>query len=250
MTTLDEHILTSMQVARRHHLAIWSAALEEHRRHPSFQVQTWPMTLEYGFTCACEGHDQEWKIKLTSLKEAVPKVRDSIMRVFRARMTFGQRAKRREVLRSEQKARSLLHRYLTKGQRLELRKTNAFTMTGKDGRTYKLRLGSCANIETEHEGHKYVLCVIAKEWIPNYDTLLAQKVMLETEPEVFLRMAKARNHATEEYFDSGAFLLGEKVRGQKWPKIVMANVTDETLENPQEWIEARVEARMGESSDA
>lgn len=242
---MDERLMVAMRVARQHHLSYWDAALQEHKRHPTFRMHGWPYTLEYGFTCQCSGEEREWRVKIQALKEMLPEARESVIRMYRHHSTKGAKAERRQRAKAETRAKALLHRFLTREQRLELRKTRGFTMRGKDGRAYYVTLGSASNIYVEHEGVKYRLCVVPKDWsLPTYDVLLAQKIMLETEPEAFLRLAKAarvepvttKAHIYETY-ESAAFLLGETVEVRK-PLEVIA-IPNEVLENPREWVETR-----------
>lgn len=237
---LDERLLIAMKVARKHHLSIWDAAFQEHRHHPTFHMHGWPYTLEYGFTCACSGVEREWRIKIAALKTMLPEARESVIRMYRHHQMRGQRVRRRALAKAEDRARALLHRYLTKEQRLELRKTRGFTMRGKDGRTYHVTLGSSTNIFVEHEGAKYALCVIPKEALPTHDVVLAQKVMLETDPEAFLRLARVRNTKTQEYFESGGFLCGDPLPAkEKVQPLHVLELADEVLEDPREWVETR-----------
>lgn len=236
--SFDDRLLVALRVARHHRLDYWNARLEEHKQHVTFRCETWPYTREYGFTCACSGVEQEWRIDIGCLKELLPAAKESLMRLYRHGRLIGSKLRTREWRRAENKAKALLHRYLTKEQRLELRKTKAFTAKAKDGKSYYITLGSSTNVFIEHEGTKYALCVIPKTWLPTYDTLLAQKIMLETDPEAFLRLAVVTNMVTKERYKSGAFLLGEP---KPQPTVLrpIVTLTPEQIENPREWVETR-----------
>jgi hypothetical protein len=246
MPNLDEKLLEAMKIPRKIRLSVWDAALQEHKTHATFRVQTWAYTLEYGFTCACSGTEHEWRIFIGDLKAQLPAARESCMRLFRHHAKAGNKLQRREQAKATMRAKALLHRYLTKEQRIELRNTKAFTMRGKDGRRYHITTGSCTNVFIEHEGQRFSLCVIPKDWLPTYDTMLAQKVMLETDPEAFLRLARVKNVKTQEYFESGGFLCGDvplplMVRSIREP-LSLVELTNEQVMNPQEWVAARLEA--------
>lgn len=238
MAELEDRLLIALRVARHHRLDYWNNRLEEHRHHPTFRVHTWPFTREYGFSCSCSGTEQEWRIDIGCLKEMIPGARESLMRLYRHHLSAGSKLQRREQRLAEVKAKALLHRYLTKEQRLELRKTNAFTAKAKDGKNYLITRVLDPNVFIEHEGTKYALCVIPKEWLPTYDTLLAQKIMLETDPEAFLRLAVVTNTKTKEHYKSGAFLLGE-VEPKPHKLLPLVELTHEQIENPREWVETR-----------
>ncbi len=197
----------------------------------------WPHTLEYGFTCECSGVEQEFRIKIHALKEALPAARDSIIRLYRHSMGLNRSRDRKAWNKADARARALLHRYLTKEQRLEVRKTKGFMMRDKNGRSYHVTLGSATNIFVEHEGKTYALCVIPKEHLPTHDVVLAQKIMLETDPDAFLRLARVRCKETGQYFESGGFLIGDPVK--KLKEFQVLDLPEEVLENPREWVEAR-----------
>lgn len=246
----DERILVALKVARHHHLSIWDAALREHKGHPTFRMHGHAYTLEYGFTCECSGTEREWRVTITSLKEMLPAARETVIRLFKHHALGHTRKARRERARAELRAKALLHRFLTREQRLEFRKTRGFTMKGKDGREYLVTHGSSTNVILEHEGEKYALCVIPeKDWgqIPVSDVLLAQKIMLETDPEAFIRLARVvklkpveggvRPQITESY-ESGVFLLGKAPKKVVKP-IELLDIPEQVLENPREWVETR-----------
>ena len=242
-TAIEDKLLEAMKIPRRFRLTVWDQALQEHKRHASFRVQSWAYTLEYGFTCECSGVEQEWRIFIGDLKLQLPAALESLQRLYRHHGRVGQKLVRRARLKAEQRAKALLHRYLTREQRQELRATKAFTMKGGDGRTYHVTTGSCANVFTEHEGQRYRLCVVPKEWLPTLDTMLAQKVMLETDPEAFLRLAKVTNMVTDDYYESGGFLCGDEPkitrRGTLRERMPLVELTQEQIQNPREWVEAR-----------
>lgn len=252
----DATVLEALRIPRINRLTYWNARLEEHKGHGSFRVHSFPHSLEYGFTCNCTGTEQEFRIDIGSLKSMVPAARDAVLRLWRHHGRAGMKGQRRSYAKSQTKARALLHRYLTKEQRTTLRKLREFTMTGKDGRTYVVTEGSGMNVFLEHKGVKYRLCVVPKTNLPTFDVWLAQKVMLETDPEAFIRLARVVNTETREVFESGGFILGDEPQ-RVLPRIETVEIigprhtlTEEQIANPREWVEARLgiteEARLGE----
>ena len=247
----DDAILAALRTPRLLRLAAWERALGEHKRHPTFRVHTWPYTREYGFTCECGGHEEEWRIDITRLNDMVPEVRNRVLGLFRHHK--GVRRGRKEIQQVNYRARSLLHRHLSRHQRLELRHTQGFHVRGRDGRTYHVTEGTTTNVFLEHEDVRFALCVIPKEEaLPLYDQMLAQKVMLETDPEAFLRLAKVMNTVTRQVYESGGFLLGDEPRPWTSPRETVEGVrerlhlTPEQLEAPQEWVEERLRGAVAE----
>lgn len=241
----DTALLAALQTPRLLRLAVWERALEEHRRHPSFRVQTWPYSREYGFTCECGEHEEEWRIDITRFKDMLPEVRARVLSFFQHHVRRSAKLNRKKSQAANYRARSLLHRHLTRQQRAELRHTRAFKILGRDGRTYEITEGTATNVFLEHEGTRYALCVVPKEeGLPLYDQLLAQKIMLETDPDAFLRLAKVVNTVTRQGYDSGGFLLGDEPR--PWSRETIGEIrarlhlTPEQIEAPQEWVEERL----------
>lgn len=243
---LETAVHEALKIPRRLRLTVWDQALQEHRHHPTFQTQTHPYTLEYGFTCQCSGVEEEWRIFIGELKQLVPGAMASVCRIFGFGPKAGDKLRKRQAVRAHARARALLHRHLTREQRFELKRTRGFRMKDRAGRLYHVTEGTSTNIYIEHEGTKYALCVIPTEKLPLPDVLLAQKIMLETDPEAFIRLARVRNTETGEMYESGAFLLGEEPRPVPWNRLRnLAELTPEQIENPQEWVEERLGVTRG-----
>jgi hypothetical protein len=183
------------------YLNTWERALGEHWGHPTFRAHSWAYTREFGFSCACEacdgeeaGADREWRISISLLRQMTALARDRFMNRARQDGHHGQKKTRRQLQRANVKAKALLHQLLTKEQRWELRGTKAFTITGGDGRTYRITEGSTLNVKLLVDGvATHSLCVVFTEKdIPVYDLMLAQKLMLEHNVEDFLKLAVVR----------------------------------------------------------
>jgi len=238
---MEASVHEALKYPQRIRLTAWDGALQAHRKHDSFRVQTYPYSLEYGFTCQCSGVEEEHRIWIGELKQMVPAAMASVKRIFGFGPKAGDRLRKQLHTRAYSRARALLHRHLTREQRIELRGTRGFHMKDRDGRTYHLTEGSCTNVYIEHEGTEYSLCVVPKEYgLPIPDIMLAQKIMLETDPEAFLRLAHVRNLATDEVYETGGFFLEEEPRPVLKLARVLVGLTPEQVENPREWVEGRL----------
>jgi hypothetical protein len=85
-----------------------------------------------------------------------------------------------------QKARTLLLECLSEEQRAEFEARCQFHLTGGDGRTYLIKKGRGHNVYRIEGGRPVVeYCLITKEIVPDYDLMLAQKLLLEAAPGQF-----------------------------------------------------------------
>src|SRR5262245_44373414 len=132
---LETQALVALQTSRRHQMSNWEHLLNQHKRHASFRPETWVRSLEWGFSCSCSGDCQDWRIPVRSLRDQIPEVLETMRRLFAQHRTFKKPQKDRSA---ERRAKVLLHQFLTKQQRLELKKTDAFTMVAADGKTYRI----------------------------------------------------------------------------------------------------------------
>jgi hypothetical protein len=109
------------------------------------------------------------------------------------------RRERRRRIRSDLaviRAQRLLHSVLSEEQLAEFEQTKAFTLTVIDSRTgverrFRINEGKAGNVtEVDEDGHalaKYCVHLYGHE--PMEDTLVAQKLLLETDVEEFERLA-------------------------------------------------------------
>ena len=142
MRIQDERLLEAMRWPARHRMSVWAAELDHHRGHRTFRPQQWAFTREYGFTCECSGSEREWRINIGALREMLPEARDALQRIFRHHHSVGAKKAKRAQRRADHKAKALLHQHLSKEQRWELRATKAITITGQDGRSYRITEGT------------------------------------------------------------------------------------------------------------
>ena len=91
------------------------------------------------------------------------------------------------------RAKRLLVQQLDEDQKRMLMEKDCFYMRSEKGKLFKIKNGRSGNVylmkdDKEDKIHQ-VLCAHPDAYCPNYDTMLAQKLMLETDEEQFLRTA-------------------------------------------------------------
>jgi hypothetical protein len=86
-----------------------------------------------------------------------------------------------------ERAEKLLEACLTSGQRDQLKKNGWFVVHSKSGRAYQIRRGRARNIVEVNTRRTY--CCHPIDNVPDADTMLAQKLMIESAEEDFLRLA-------------------------------------------------------------
>ncbi len=239
--SLDERLIVALRVARHHHLGYLIRSFTEHRHHETFRLQDWPYSREMGFTCGCSGVEREWRVSITDIRNALPEARATFMRM-RERVLGPEKKKR---TKAERKAKSLLYRFLNREQKRELHLQKSFTVLGGDGRTYQVTWGSCNNVRLLENGRpRFSLCLVSKEFLPTADLMLAQKVLLEADPDRFLRTAQVFEFETKRVFPNGAFLAEGKdppVLNEVTDEVQeLPVIPDEVLDSPREWLETRL----------
>lgn len=224
----------------------WSAALEEHKNHESFRVHDWPFSLEKGFTCECSGQEVEWRISISDIRSFLPEAEEtylSILQRLRLANKFSKK-KKQEKQRADTKAKALLHRYLTKKQRWELRATKSITVMGQDKNVYRITEGSCNNVIMLDKGgsEKFRLCVICEKEVPIYDLMLAQKLTIENDLTSFLSVANVMDLKTKSCFSGSVLLEKLEMEELEINKIstMRENIPDEVLEEPEAWVTERL----------
>lgn len=238
MPTLDERLTVAIRAARHHHLSYFYYAVSRHKNHESFQVEGWPMERELGFTCACSGEAREWRVSISSLREALPEAREAFMRFRDHHMNRGNKVRKHKLRQSERKARDLLYRFLTREQKWQLRGTGVFTVQGGDGRTYEV--GSGTYLVKEGKRRSSFCLVAAKSSLPRHDMMLAHKVLLEGDPEAFLRTA----HSCD--LENPNVEVETIERPPRRPNEVceeamrLLPLPDEILDEPQEWVRQQI----------
>lgn len=96
------------------------------------------------------------------------------------------RLRRMKMLRSKK----LLKEHLDAEQLAMLMDNDHFHVRCKSGQLYRINNGRVGNIDVMENGsRKHGLCAHPEDYVPNYDTMLAQKLMLETNEDEFVRIA-------------------------------------------------------------
>lgn len=90
-----------------------------------------------------------------------------------------------------ERAETLLRMFLTEEQLAELERNKCFHVTAPSGTCYQIGRGRMGNVSELGEGGKKIrrYCIHPHENIPDPDTMLAQKLMLETDENLFKEIA-------------------------------------------------------------
>lgn len=95
----------------------------------------------------------------------------------------------RERARAVKRGRKLLLRLLTDAQQIEYARTKSITVVAADGRVFRLRKSRTAELLGPDGMPVAAYCVHPSGGFIAEDTLIAQKLMLETDPASFERIA-------------------------------------------------------------
>lgn len=92
---------------------------------------------------------------------------------------------------ADKRAEELLKKHLDQKQREQYEKDKKFRVRSKDGAEFELAsLWSGNAVELTPDGKRLArFCIHPREYVPIPDLLLAQKLMLETDPETFRKTA-------------------------------------------------------------
>jgi hypothetical protein len=110
---------------------------------------------------------------------------DALMYGMGPRFIYADWAAPKEDPKAKQKARELLIRNLDAGQEKSFKKDGEFRVTAKDGKAYTIKTARSFNV-IGPDGAKY--CGQLRD-TPIEDQMLAQKLLLEHEPEKFFKNA-------------------------------------------------------------
>ena len=119
----------------------------------------------------------------------VQDVRPPDVEFARERELAAEEREARQRRRAEAAARAmvLLRSCLTEAQKAQLDENACFQVTAPSGRVYTIMQGYAGNVHSR--GWTY--CIHMRSDIPEGDQMLAQKLMIETDEEGFLRIANA-----------------------------------------------------------
>lgn len=105
----------------------------------------------------------------------------------RRREAHEQAAKARaEAEAANEKAKTLLLAMLTDKQKHDFHRHNRFTVRGSKGGEYEIQTGYAGNVRS---GRRRYCGHLPDARIPQFDHMLAQKLMIETDEEAFLAVA-------------------------------------------------------------
>jgi len=100
--------------------------------------------------------------------------------------------RRRAEQEAKDRAEALLLRNLSSQQKEDLRTKNYF-LVEVGGETYKIQRGFSGNVKQLNKAGQEIrsFCIHPAERVPDADSMLAQKLLLETDPERFFKTANA-----------------------------------------------------------
>lgn len=97
------------------------------------------------------------------------------------------------------RARRLLLAHLDDAQRAELDEKKRFHVRGQDGHLYLIMPDYHGNIYRMEDGKPTVAyCIVVADSVPLFDSMLGQKLLLETDIEAFLEIANAKDCRPED----------------------------------------------------
>jgi hypothetical protein len=105
---------------------------------------------------------------------------------------IAQKKRNEERAAARKRAEELLITHLTDAQRSDLKRDGFFFVESQLGKRYRIRKGREGNVDRYcDKGEKIVgkLCIHPQAYVPDFDTMLAQKLMLEHNEQEFLRVA-------------------------------------------------------------
>jgi hypothetical protein len=108
---------------------------------------------------------------------------------------------RKRADEAEARAEKLLLESLNAKQTEEYKKDKSFVVHSRSGMRYRIRHGRVANVDVVCKEGKILhkLCAHPAEYVPNPDTMLAQKLFLEHQEEEFLKVANVhKNYGVHE----------------------------------------------------
>jgi hypothetical protein len=97
----------------------------------------------------------------------------------------------RQRKEADAKADELLRKHLSLRQRRQYRRNRSFCVRARDGTQFRIKHGWAGNIEELNAAGKPVnrFCIHPVDSVPYADNLLAQKLLLETDPDKFRKIA-------------------------------------------------------------
>ncbi len=99
--------------------------------------------------------------------------------------------RRQEEEQARVRAKALLYSALTRDQQRSLEERKFFELN-VGGKTYRIHQGTHGNVRLVQGGRETTSYCAQPDNVPTEDAMLAQKLMLETDEQAFLRVANAR----------------------------------------------------------
>lgn len=90
------------------------------------------------------------------------------------------------------RSQALLHEFLDEEQLTEMTEKTQFHVQGGDGHTYLVKKGHGHNVFRIENGRATVEYCLVQGFVPVYDLMLTQKLLLEADSETFLATANAK----------------------------------------------------------
>jgi hypothetical protein len=118
--------------------------------------------------------------------------RETRENAYRAEQAEREKKRQAEQAEADHKAKRLLVECLSPEQRDTLEKHNYFDVKLPSGATYRIHKGWSHNVKrVKPDGtvDRGTFCAHPADMVPHYDNMLAQKFMLETDEQAFLRVA-------------------------------------------------------------
>lgn len=177
--------------------AILRKYTEDHWNHKELKTWANPKKLTWGYQCDCREGDHpwscEWAMKDFKTVTKYMRANAAMWGVDHAeRVTEEIEANAVAKREATAKALHLLKRTLSAVQSEELAAQGYFHVSTKDGGTYRLYLSAGHNVEKIQDGKPVKrFCLVTKVAVPTPDKVLAQKLLLEGDPETFLKTANA-----------------------------------------------------------
>ena len=146
----------------------------------------WSGTVECGIT---SGIWQSWTV--TSSSTLVPDFQAYAQPVPTPEELAENERRRATAAEAEAAAERLLREHLDAEQVAQLERDRAFVVSVSSGRRYKIKRGRQGNVvEIDARGRTLrKFCIHPDLYIPDPDTMLAQKLLLETDEAAFRRIA-------------------------------------------------------------
>lgn len=172
----------------------WLAAFEEHRGHPTFRTEDWVYRLTMGFVCGCGAEERAWEMDLSTWKALTTSARREFQEVRRQFDVVRQERinlSKEAYEKAEARAAKLLSEHLTPIERESLVAQGFLIVRSPDHRRYRIERGSAMNVVLVSDSGVDICryCVHPEGFVPISDTILAQKMILESCPEVFFAVA-------------------------------------------------------------